>query len=501
VTPQLEPDEPPLLGGSKLWICIATMAAAFVALLDITIVNICLPQIQTTFSAEVDQLGWVTTAYMMANVIVMPLTGWGRARFGYRRYFAVSCIVFAIGSVLCASADTWTGFVLARALQGLGGGALIPLSQAILLDRFPKRQVGLAGALFGVAALAGPMIGPSAGGHLLEYMNWPWLFRLGVPVAVLAAGLVYFHLEEPKPTATSRFDLYGFALLAVGLGSLQFVLEEGNRRDWLESELIVSLSLVAAITLPALVVHSSRSPETAVIDVRVFRNVRFSAASVLNVMLGVAMISGSFFNALFFSTILDYTPIAIGSILFWANIIDFVAIPISSLVVRWIDARWVLGVGLAFLVWSFFLNGALRLDSGFEQLVFPAAVRSFGSSLLLVPLTVAAFVGLDEKNRTGAVGLFNVLRELGASVGTAGAAHLLTSRADHHGIELLDALEPRDVVTLQKTTIGHGAATLEKLIAIDSFNDVYVAFALLVLVTVPCILALRTTPERGIAQA
>ncbi|HVH42848.1 MAG TPA: DHA2 family efflux MFS transporter permease subunit [Labilithrix sp.] len=493
-------DETALLGGSRVWLCLATMVAAFLALLDITIVNICLPQIQTTFAADVDQLGWVTTAYMMANVIVMPLTGWGRERFGYRRYFTVSCIVFAVGSALCASADTFTGFVVARAFQGLGGGALIPLSQAILLDRFPKRQFGLAGALFGVAALAGPMIGPSAGAYLLDYVGWPWLFRFSVPIAIAAAAIVHVHLEEPAPRGRdARFDLYGFALLAVGLGALQFVLEEGNRRDWFDSEIIVSLTIVAGICLPALVVHSIRAGGQAVVDLRVFANLRFTTASAINLMLGIAMISGSFFNALFFASVLDYTPLAIGSLLFWANALDFVAIPLSSLLLRWVDGRYLMGVGLMLLGWSFWLNAGLRLDSEFEQLVFPAAVRSFGSSLILVPLTIAAFIDLGERGRTGAVGLFNVLRELGASIGTAGATLLLTSRTHHHGAALIQSLAPRDLAPLARG--GELAArSLERVVAIDSFNDVYVAFALLALLTLPNVLALRSKPSAATSR-
>ena len=489
-------DAPPMLGGSRVWICLATMAAAFLALLDITIVNICLPQIQATFDADVDELGWVTTAYMIANIIVMPLTGFGTARFGYRRYFAGACLVFAVGTALCASSTTFHGFVAARALQGLGGGALIPLSQAILFDRFPKRQMGLAGALFGVAALAGPMIGPSLGAVLLEHVQWPWLFRLGVPIAATSGLLVYLHLEEPAPRGREeRFDLYGFTLLALGLASLQFVLEEGNRRDWFDSPLIVSLSLVAAICLPALVTHSIRSSGVAVVDLRVFANLRFTMASTVNVMLGIAMICGSFFNALFFSSVLSYTPLAIGSVLFWANAVDFIVIPLSSLLIKFVDGRWVLGAGTLILAWSFWLNSALRLDAGFYQVVLPATVRSIGSSIMLVPLTLAAFADLDGKRRTGAVGIFNVLRELGASLGIACSAHLLTSRVKENALATLDQISPGDVASFGRADVSEISAWLMQHAAVEAYADLYRAFTIVVLITVPCVLALSTVPE------
>lgn len=492
-------EDAPRLGGSLVWISVATMIAAFLALLDITIVNICLPQIQATFAAEVDELGWVTTAYMISNVIVMPLTGFATARFGYRRYFAVACGVFAIGTALCASATTFHGFIAARALQGLGGGALIPLSQAILLERYPKSRQELGGALFGVAALAGPMIGPSFGAVLLEHVEWPWLFRLGVPIAIAAGSLVYVHLEEPRPEAatgeTKGFDLYGFTLLTLGLASLQFVLEEGNRRDWFESPLVVSFSIVAAICLPALVLHSIRSRD-AVVDVTVFTNLRFAMASLLNLMIGIAMITGSFFNALFFSSVLDGTPLAIGGVLFWANAVDFVVIPLSSVLIKFMDIRWVLGAGVLVLGWSFWLNSGVRLDAGFYQLVIPAAVRSIGGSVMLVPITLAAFNDLDPKRRTGAVGLFNVLRELGASVGVAGAAHLLTTRVKDHAVATVEQLAPRDVVG----NVESVAYRIAKQASVEAYSDLYIAFAIAVIVTLPCIWVLSSRPTRSVAS-
>jgi len=482
------------LGGPKLWICIAAMTAAFLALLDITIVNICLPQIQTHFGADVDQLGWVTTAYMIANVIAMPLTGFFRARWGYRRYFVVSALVFAAGSGLCALATTFEGFVLARAVQGLGGGALIPLSQAMLLDRFPKSEVGLAGALFGVAAMAGPVLGPSVGGHLLEHVSWPWLFWVSVPFAGAAAAVIAVHLVEPPAAKAGRVDLFGFALLAVGLGSLQFLLEEGPRRAWLESPVIVGCAVLAALCLPALVIHSLEH-EDPVVDVSVFASARFSAASLLNLVLGIAMITGGFFNALFFANVLGYSPLAIGDLLFWANAVDFVAIPASSLFMKYVDGRSILLVGLVLLVWSFFLNASLGPTSDFGALVFPATMRSLGSSLLYVPLTIAAFVGLDERRRTGAVGLFNVLRELGASVGTASLAHVLKSRSEHHGVEIARAIRPID---LSDPRLG-GPATIGrevvKLAALSGFADVYVVLGVVSALTLPCLFLLRSRPS------
>ena len=483
----------PVLGGSKWWICAATMTAAFLALLDISIVNICLPQIQVHYGADVDQLGWVTTGYMIANVIAMPLTGWFRAQWGYRRYFVTSAILFGAGSALCAVAFDFESFVLARAIQGLGGGALIPLSQSIIADRFPRSQVAIAGALFGVAAMAGPVLGPSLGGHLLDYVSWPWLFWVSVPVAVATSVIVFVHLEEPAPTPDPRvkFDRFGFALLAIGLGSLQFVLEEGPRREWLESYAIVVTAILASLCLPALVLHALES-EYPVVDLRVFASKRFAAGSAVNAVLGVAMMSGAFFNSLFFANVLGYSPVAIGDVLLWANAVDFVAIPASSVLLRWVDGRFVLVAGVGLLVWSFARNATLGLTADWNDLVFPAAVRSLGSSVLYFPLVIAAFIGMDEKQRPGALGIFHVLRELGASIGTASAAHLLARRTEHHGLEIARALDVRDLTDPRSGGVDTIMRAAGNLAALEGFSDVYTAFALLCAVVAPCILFLDT---------
>ncbi len=492
-------DDTPILGGSKWWICVAAMSAAFMALLDISIVNICLPQLQVHFSADVDQLGWVTTGYMVANVVAMPLTGWFRKRLGYRRYFVTSALVFGAGSAMCALAFDFRSFIVARAIQGLGGGALIPLSQSMIADRFPKSQVGLAGAIFGVAAMAGPVLGPSLGGHLLEHVAWQWLFLISLPVAIASSALLLAHLKEPQPEPSEgRFDAFGFVLLAVGLGSLQFVLEEGPRREWFEATEITVTATLAAVCLPTLVLHGLEHASP-VVDFRVFASPRFAAGSVLNLVLGIAMMSGAFFNSLFFANVLGYSPVAIGDLMFWANAVDFVIIPASTVFLRWVDGRMVLAVGIALLVWSFVRNASLGLTSDFGELVLPAAVRSLGSSALYLPLILASFSGMEEKHRPGALGIFNVLRELGASIGTACAAHLLTRRTEHHALEIARAIEPRGLVDPN----GGGLQNLMRAVgneaALEGFSDVYVAFALLCLVMVPCIFFLGTDRSEYVA--
>src|SRR5262245_50820805 len=226
------------------------MGAALMAVVDISIVNVALSDIRASFGTPLDQIAWVSTGYMMANVVVIPMTGWLQRRFGYRKYFAVSILIFTTASALCGVAWNLPSLVAFRILQGMGGGAIIPTAQAILFARYPKKEHGMAGALFGLAAVTGPLLGPTAGGYLIEWMSWHWIFLINVPVGILACYMVLRNVEEPGWVQPEEpIDTKGIALLAVGMAALQYVLEEGNREDWFQSGTILILAAVAAISL------------------------------------------------------------------------------------------------------------------------------------------------------------------------------------------------------------------------------------------------------------
>jgi MFS transporter, DHA2 family, multidrug resistance protein len=241
--------------GSKNAITFVVMMAALMALIDITIVNVALNDIRASFATPIDQIGWVSTGYMMANIVVIPMTGWFQRRFGYRRYFAASILVFTAASALCGASWNLTSLVLFRALQGLGGGAIIPTAQAILFARYPRKEHGMASALFGLGAVTGPLLGPTIGGYLIEWFNWHWVFLVNVPLGILVAIMCTRVVEEPgfKP-AKNPIDVFGIVLLAIGMASLQYVLEEGNRDGW-DALSIQILMGTAAICLTTFIVH------------------------------------------------------------------------------------------------------------------------------------------------------------------------------------------------------------------------------------------------------
>src|SRR5215469_1248299 len=227
-----------LIRGSKVWITIATMLAALMSVLDISIVNVALSDIRASFGTPLEQIAWVSTGYAMANITVIPLSGWLQRRFGFRRYFAGSILIFTAASALCGLAWNLPSLVVFRVIQGLGGGAIIPTSQNILFSRYPREEQGMAGALFGLGAITGPLLGPTLGGYLINVASWNWIFYINVPIGLLAAYLAYVNIDEPGfQPSRAPIDRYGIGLLAVGMVSLQYVLEEGNRDGWSDSPL------------------------------------------------------------------------------------------------------------------------------------------------------------------------------------------------------------------------------------------------------------------------
>src|ERR1700743_3245911 len=312
--------------GPKLEITIMGVVAACMGVIDISIVNVALTDIRASFATPLDQIGWVSTGYMMANIVVIPMTGWFQRRFGYKRYFAGSIVLFTIASALCGCSWNLTSLVMFRALQGLGGGAIIPTAQAILFARYPRKEHGTASALFGLGAVTGPLLGPTIGGYLIEWFNWHWVFLVNVPLGIIVAVMCMRVVEEPgfKP-ARNPIDVFGIALLAVGMASLQYVLEEGNRDGW-DTTPIMALIAVSAICLTTFFVHELET-EYPVVDLRVFKNTSYSAGTAINFLLGLVLFAGNFLFALYCGTVMHYAALDIGKIFLVAGLIQIVVMP------------------------------------------------------------------------------------------------------------------------------------------------------------------------------
>jgi len=432
---------PAEIQGSKAGITAVVMVAAVIAMIDITIVNVALNDIRASFGTPLDQIGWVSTGYMMANIVIIPMTGWFQRRFGYRRYFATSILVFTAASALCGMAWNLPSLVLFRVLQGLGGGAIIPTAQSILFARYPKHEHGMAAALFGLGAITGPLLGPSMGGYLIDWFSWHWIFLVNVPIGIFAAFLTLRFVKQPdfKPPrgAEAKIDVFGIVLLATGMPCLQYVLEEGNREGWGESRTIVVLAAIAAISLVTFVVHVLET-ERPVVDLRVFANRSYAAGTGINFLTGFALFSGSYLFSLFCGAVMRYSALDIGKIFLVAGSVSIVLMPIVGRLAPRVDGRKLLLFGVTVVAFSQWTAAELTADAGFWDLVKPNMIRSVGLGFIFIPVSVLALSDLPPEKRGNATGLFNLTRELGGSIGTAFMGVLVTDGIRRNGSYLAE---------------------------------------------------------------
>jgi len=430
--------------GSKAGITAVAMIAALMAFIDISIVNVALSDIRASFGTPLDQIGWVSTGYMMANIVVIPMTGWLQRRFGFRRYLAASILLFTVASALCGAAWNLPSLVLFRVMQGLGGGAIIPTAQNILFSRYPREEHGTAAGLFGLGAITGPLLGPTLGGYLIEWSSWHWIFLINVPIGIFAAVLAYRVIEEPgfEPDR-APIDLRGIALLAIGMPALQYVLEEGNREGWLQSNTILVLGAVAIIALVTFIVHELETPDP-VVDLRVFGNRSYAAGTGINFLVGLALFGSSYLFSLYCGAILHYTALDIGRVFLFAGIAQIVLMPLVGKLAPKIDVRLLLVVGVPLVAFSQWIAAGLTDQAGFGDAVMPQLVRAVGLSFVFIPISIAALSDLPLERRGNATGLFNLTRELGGSLGTAWMGKVVADGVAVHGSQLTEHMTAYD---------------------------------------------------------
>jgi DHA2 family multidrug resistance protein len=436
---------PSQVTGSKLAITLVAMGGALMAFIDISIVNVALSDMRASFGTPLDQIGWVSTGYMMANIVVIPMTGWFQRRFGFRRYFSLSVLLFTMASALCGLAWNLPSLVLFRVLQGLGGGAIIPTAQSLLFARYPKEQHGMAAGLFGLGAVTGPLLGPTIGGYLTSWASWHWIFLVNVPIGLAVAFAAAKVIEEPGFVAPREpVDVFGIVLLATGMPALQYALEEGNREGWGESRTIVTLAIVAAIALVTFVVHELETPSP-VVDLRVFKNRTYTGGTIVNFLTGLALFGSTYLFSLFCGAVMRYTALDIGRVFLAAGLLQVFLMPLVGRLAPKVDSRRLLAFGVVVTAASQLVAAHLTTAAGFSDLVRPQLVRAIGLSFVFIPASMLALSDLDGAQRGNATGLFNLTRELGGSIGTAWMGMLVTDGVKRHGAALaahLTAMDP-----------------------------------------------------------
>src|SRR4051812_6848997 len=380
--------------GSKGAITVVVMAAALMAMIDISIVNVALSDIRASFGTPIDQIGWVSTGYMMANIVVIPMTGWLQRRFGFRKYFSASVLIFTAASALCGLAWNLPSLVAFRVLQGMGGGAIIPTSQAILFSRYPRAQHGMAAGLFGLGAITGPLLGPTIGGYMIDWASWHWIFLVNVPIGLTVAFLIPRVLQEPGFTPdTARIDATGIGLLAIGMASLQYVLEEGNREGWSDSTRILVLGGLAAIAIITFIFHELETPNP-VVDLRVFKNRSYAAGTGLNFLLGLAVFGAAFLFSLYAGSVMGYQALDIGRVFLLAGASQILLMPLIGKMANKVDPRLMLVFGVTVTALSQWVASLLTSEAAFVDLVIPQLIRSLGLAFVFIPVSVAALSDL-----------------------------------------------------------------------------------------------------------
>ena len=425
------------------------MLAIFMEVLDTSVANVALPHIAGNLSAGVDESTWVLTSYLVSNAIVLPLTGWFSSLFGRKRFYMTCVAIFTFSSLLCGLAPSLPLLVFFRILQGAGGGALQPISQAILLESFPKQKRGMAMAIFGMGVVMAPIIGPTLGGWITDSYSWRWIFLINIPVGVISLVLTLFLIFDPPYLVRkslregAKIDYIGIGLLSVGLGFLQVVLDKGERNDWFGSGFIVWCSVVAAIgLLGAFLWELSR--EDPAVDFHLLKERNFLIATLTMFMLGLVLYGSTALLPIFLQTLLGYTALLSGLVLSPGGFLVIFLLPVVGKLLTRIESRWLVVFGLSMLALSLFHMAHFDLEVDFGTAMMARVYQSAGMAFLFVPINVMAFYFVPKEKINNATGIINLARNIGGSVGIAGVVTMLARRAQFHQAVLVSHMTPLD---------------------------------------------------------
>ncbi|MGA2404342.1 MAG: DHA2 family efflux MFS transporter permease subunit, partial [Syntrophobacteraceae bacterium] len=429
---------------NKWIVALSVMLPTFIEVMDTSVVNVSLPHIQGSMNAGVDEVTWVLTSYLVSNAIIIPITGWLASVFGRKRYLIFSLLLFTVSSILCGAAPSLHVLIMARILQGLGGGGLQPLSQAILLETFPRREHGMAMAVFGMGVVMAPIVGPVVGGWITDEWSWRWVFYINLPAGILAVFMAAFFIHDPAyiKREVFRIDKWGLFLLTLGLSALQIVLDKGEREDWLQSNFIVILSITAALALTLFIIVELTT-EHPVVDLRIFKDRSFTAGTLI-MFLGFFCLFGSIvLLPLYLQQLMGYTALWAGLVLGPGGISSFFVMPLAGILMKkGIKPRYILIVGLALSAYALLMMSNFNLQADFYSISMPRLVQGLGLGLFFVPLAAAAYVNVPVQQMGNASGVFNLVRNLGGSFGVAFSATLLSQRAQVHQTFLSENITP-----------------------------------------------------------
>ncbi|MEJ2366208.1 MAG: DHA2 family efflux MFS transporter permease subunit [Deltaproteobacteria bacterium] len=437
--------EGPTTPAVNKWIVAMTvMVPTFIEVMDISVVNVSLPHIQGSLNAGLDEVTWVLTSYLVSNAIIIPITGWLSSVFGRKRYLLFSISLFTVSSLVCGSAPSLKVLIIARIFQGLGGGGLQPLSQAILFETFPVAEHGLAMAVFGMGVVMAPILGPVVGGWITDTLTWRWVFYINLPVGLLAIVLALIFIYDPAYIRQKIFsiDTKGILLLTVGIGALQIVLDKGQRDDWFNSRFILYMSILAGVALVLFVIVEFTT-EHPVVNLRAFRVRSFTAGNII-IFTGFGCMFSSFvLLPLYAQKLMGYTAFWAGLVLFPGGVASFIIMPVVGILLRkGVNPRYPLALGLGIMAYAIWLMSDFNLEADFVAVAMPRLIQGFGLGLFFVPVTTATFMDIPKEETGNASGIFNLLRNLGGSFGVALSSTMLAQQTQVHQSFLVEKITP-----------------------------------------------------------
>lgn len=426
---------------NKWLITLTVMLPTLIEIIDTSVVNVSLDHIRGSLSAGIEESTWTITSYLVSNAIIIPMTGWLSRRFGRKRYLIFSIFLFTASSFLCGSAWSLESLVFFRVLQGIGGGALQPLSQSILLETFPPHQHGTAMAAFGIGIMFGPIVGPLLGGWITDNWSWRWIFYINIPIGLISILMTLFFIKDPPymKGMKLRIDYWGIMFLALGLGCLQVVLDKGQSENWFDSRFITTLSIISLIALCLFVMVESFIKDP-VVNLRVFKNLSFSAGNIVMFFAFFNLFGSIVLLPIYLQTLMGYTATKAGMVLGPGGLATLIAMPVAGKLVHKLNPKILLGAGILICSYATYLMSNFNLQADFWSIIWPRVVLGIGMPFIFIPLTILTMAGIKKEEMGNATGIYNLLRNLGGSFGVAFVTTMLQRRAQFHQFRLVENL-------------------------------------------------------------
>ncbi|MFT3743639.1 MAG: DHA2 family efflux MFS transporter permease subunit [Pyrinomonadaceae bacterium] len=420
-------------------VAVSVMLATVMEVLDTSVANVALPHIAGNLSATPEEATWVLTSYLISNAIILPATSWIGKYIGRKRFLIICIIIFTVASALCGAAPNLTILIIARILQGMGGGALQPIAQSVLLESFPPAKRGAAMALYGMGIVVAPIIGPTLGGWITDNYSWRWIFYINLPIGIIAAFMANTFVEDPpylKDQKPGQIDYTGFGLMALGLGALELTLDLGQQRDWFESPLIVFTATISVLSIIGFVIWELYTDEP-IVNLRVFLNRNFAVGCALIASVGVVLYGSTALLPLFLQTLLGYPAVESGFAVSPRGVGSIISMIVVGRLISRVDPRYLITFGFSVLCFSTYIFTGIDLYIAQSNIIYPMIISGFAMGFVFVPLTTLSMATLPQQQIGNASGIYNLMRNTGGSIGIAIMTTLLARNGQRHQNDLM----------------------------------------------------------------